>query len=120
MQLLDYYIKKKYTLNMSKITSLNVQRFFMKDQKAWDDLWTKNSDYSKGEIISCCTSHALEQLVLSIDPKNAHSHTSMINVIKPVLNLHIIQAMEIWECDDFEHNEDIQKILDIARTEMKN
>ena len=22
--------------------------------------------------------------------------------------------------DDFEHNEDIQKILDIARTEMKN
>jgi hypothetical protein len=44
----------------------------------------------------------------------------MINVIKPVLNIHIIQAMEIWECDDFEHNEDIQKILDIARTEMKN
>ena len=105
---------------MSKITSLNVERFFMKNQKAWDDLWTKNSDYSKGEMISCCTSHALEQLVISIDPKNDFTHKSMVNAIKPVLNIDIIQAMEIWECDDFEHNEDIQKILDIARTEMKN
>jgi len=99
---------------MSKITSLNVERFFMQNQEAWDELWTENSDYSKGEMISCCTSHALEQLVTSMDAHTEWTYESMINVIKPVLNLAIVQTMEIWECDDYEHNEDIEHICELA------
>ena len=80
---------------------------------------TEKGYKEKGEIVSCCSYHALEQFVMAIDPSNASSLESQIKTIKPGLDEHVLSAIALWECDDAEHNEDIQKILDIAKTEMK-
>ena len=42
-----------------------------------------------------------------------------IKSIKKGLDINVLNVIGDWRCDDDEHNEDIDKILDIAKKEMK-
>jgi len=42
-----------------------------------------------------------------------------IKAIKPGLDTNVLNAIGDWRCDDDEHNEYIDIILDIAKKEMK-
>ena len=43
----------------------------------------------------------------------------MIKSIKKGLDINVLNVIGDWRCDDDEHNEAIDKILDIAKKEMK-
>ena len=89
---------------------LNLLGFLKQDQEAWDNIWSEDADWEKGEIGSCCSSHALGMLVALIDPKADDSPSEIAEAIAPALNDDIKKAIKEWTCDDYEHNDDIKKI----------
>tara|TARA_B100001013_G_scaffold84508_1_gene46234 strand:- start:433 stop:753 length:321 start_codon:yes stop_codon:yes gene_type:complete len=106
---------------MDKKLQSDLYGFFCKEPKIWDKILIEDTHRLKGEIGSCCSSHALEQFVTFYFPKlNDLSVESQIKAIKPGLDEDVLSAIAFWKCDDDEHNEYIQEILDIAKKEMKN
>jgi len=112
---------------MDKKLNSDLVDFFLKNPDTWDKILIKDTYREKGEIGSCCSSHALEQFVMHYDPNNdslfESSHLiyeSMIKSIKKGLDINVLNAIADWKCDDDEHNEDIDMILDIAKKEMNN
>tara|TARA_B100000287_G_scaffold425657_1_gene472324 strand:- start:83 stop:403 length:321 start_codon:yes stop_codon:yes gene_type:complete len=104
---------------MDKKLQSDLYGFFCRDVKTWDKILIKDTHRAKGEIGSCCSSHALEQFVTYYFPKlNDLSTESQVKAIKPGLDEEVLHAIDFWKCDDDEHNEYIQEILDIARKEM--
>jgi len=88
----------------------NLLGFLKQDQEAWDNIWSEDAGWDKGEIGSCCSSHALGMLVALIDPKADDSPSEIAEAIAPALNDDIKKAIKEWTCDDYEHNDDIKKI----------
>ena len=66
----------------------NLLGFLQKDQEAWENIWSEDAQWDKGEIISCCSSHALDMFVALIDPKNDGSPSS-----QKQLRLHLIMML---------------------------
>ena len=109
---------------MDKKLNVDLMDLFLKNPDIWDKILiedTRRNMRKKGEIGSCCSSHALEQFITFYFPKlNDLSVESQIKAIKPGLDEDVLSAIAFWKCDDDEHNEYIQAILDIAKKEMKN
>ena len=112
---------------MDKKLNKDLVDFFYGNPDTWDKILIEDTHRKKGKIGSCCSSHALEQFVSHYDPKaveplfesNDLLFKSMIKSIKKGLDINVLNVIGDWRCDDDEHNEDIDKILDIAKKEMK-
>ena len=113
---------------MDKKLQSDLYGFFCKEPKIWDKILIKDTHRIKGEIGSCCSSHALEQFVtfyfpklnIPIDSDVSKMTKPQIKAIKPGLDINVLNAIGDWRCDDDEHNEYIDITLDIAKKEMKN
>ena len=116
---------------MDKKLNADLMDLFLKNPDIWDKILiedTRRNMRKKGEIGSCCSSHALEQFItfyfpklnIPIDSDVSKMTKPQIKAIKPGLDEDVLSAIAFWKCDDDEHNEDIQAILDIAKKEMKN
>ena len=112
---------------MDKKLNADLVDFFLKIPDTWDKLLIKDTNRKKGEIGSCCSSHALEQFITFYFPKlnipidiDVKKMTEpQIKAIKPGLDINVLNVIGDWRCDDDEHNEYIDIILDIAKKEMK-
>ena len=112
---------------MDKKLNADLVDFFLKIPDTWDKLLIKDTDRKKGEIGSCCSSHALEVLIehhfpkvkIPIDPNVEKMTKPQIEAIKPGLDINVLNVIGDWRCDDDEHNEYIDIILDLAQKEMK-
>jgi len=112
---------------MDKEFNADLVDFFLKIPDTWDKLLIKDTDRKKGEIGSCCSSHALEQLIeyhfpkvkVPIDPDVVKMTKPQIEAIKHGLDINVLNAIGDWRCDDDEHNEYIDIILDLAQKAMK-
>ena len=96
------------------MTKLNIDKkdllgFLKQDSKAWTKLWKEGAIWDKGKVEACCSSHALEQLVLLHDPENEMTATSIAMFLEPCLDSKIVDAIRNWMCDDEEHNEEVKK-----------
>ena len=113
---------------MDKKLNNDLENFFYGDSDTWDKILIEDTHRKKGEIGSCCSSHALEQFITFYFPKlnipidiDVKKMTEpQIKAIKPGLDTNVLNAIGDWRCDDDEHNEYIDIILDIAKKEMKN
>ena len=113
---------------MDKKLQSDLYGFFCKEPKIWDKILIEDTHRVKGEIGSCCSSHALEQFItfyfpklnIPIDSDVKKMIKPQIKAIKPGLDINVLNAIGDWRCDDDEHNEYIDIILDIAKKEMKN
>jgi|TARA_B100001964_G_C13697313_1_gene364476 hypothetical protein len=90
------------------------------DMKTWNEAWHEEAQWDKGEIPSCCSSHALELFVASIDSSNKCEADEIVEAIKPGLDEDVIKAIDNWKCDDDEHNEYIRKISHWASTAISD
>ena len=112
---------------MDKKLQSDLYGFFCKEPKIWDKILIEDTHRVKGEIGSCCSSHALEQFItfyfpklnIPIDSDVSKMTKPQIKAIKPGLDINVLNAIGDWRCDDDEHNEYIDIILDIAKKEMK-
>ena len=112
---------------MDKKLNADLVDFFLKIPDTWDKILIEDTRRKKGEIGSCCSSHALEQFITFYFPKlnipidiDVKKMTEpQIKAIKPGLDTNVLNAIGDWRCDDDEHNEYIDIILDIAKKEMK-
>ena len=112
---------------MDKKLNSDLLGFFNKSPNIWDKILIEDTHREKGEIGSCCSSHALEQFITFYFPKlnipidiDVKKMTEpQIKAIKPGLDTNVLNAIGDWRCDDDEHNEYIDIILDIAKKEMK-
>ena len=107
---------------MDKKLQSDLYGFFCKDPEVWDRILVEDTEKGyreKGEIGSCCSYHALEQFVTAIGGDDT-SIEGEVKAIKPGLDKEVLDAISSWQCDDDEHNESIQEILDIAKKEIKN
>ena len=115
---------------MDKNLNADLVDFFLKIPDIWDKILiedTRRNMRKKGEIGSCCSSHALEQFItfyfpklnIPIDSDVSKMTKPQIKAIKPGLDINVLNAISDWRCDDDEHNEYIDIILDIAKKEMK-
>ena len=112
---------------MDKKLNADLVDFFLKIPDTWDKLLINNTDRKKGEIGSCCSSHALEVLIehhfpkvkIPIDPDVKKMTKPQIEAIKPGLDINVLNVIGDWRCDDDEHNEYIDIILDLAKKAMK-
>ena len=118
--------QKKILLIIDKKLNSDLVDFFLKNPFIWDEILIKDKNRKKGEIGSCCSSHALEQFVSHYDPKAVADLfdakkliTAEIKSIKKGLDINVLNAIAKWRCDDDEHNQNITMILDIAKKEMK-
>ena len=113
---------------MDKKLNNDLENFFYGDSDTWDKILIEDTHRKKGEIGSCCSSHALEQFItfyfpklnIPIDSDVSKMTKPQIKAIKPGLDINVLNAIGDWRCDDDEHNEYIDIILDIAKKEMKN
>ena len=116
---------------MDKKLNVDLMDLFLKNPDIWDKILiedTRRNMRKKGEIGSCCSSHALEQFItfyfpklnIPIDSDVSKMTKPQIKAIKPGLDINVLNAIGDWRCDDDEHNEYIDIILDIAKKEMKN
>ena len=113
---------------MDKKLNSDLLGFFNKNPDIWDKILIEDTHRKKGEIGSCCSSHALEQFItfyfpklnIPIDSDVSKMTKPQIKAIKPGLDINVLNAIGDWRCDDDEHNEYIDIILDIAKKEMKN
>ena len=113
---------------MDKKLNSDLLGFFNKSPNIWDKILIEDTHGKKGEIGSCCSSHALEQFItfyfpklnIPIDSDVSKMTKPQIKAIKPGLDINVLNAIGDWRCDDDEHNEYIDIILDIAKKEMKN
>ena len=116
---------------MDKKLNADLMDLFLKNPDIWDKILiedTRRNMRKKGEIGSCCSSHALEQFItfyfpklnIPIDSDVSKMTKPQIKAIKPGLDINVLNAIGDWRCDDDEHNEYIDIILDIAKKEMKN
>ena len=113
---------------MDKKLQSDLYGFFCKEPKIWDKILIEDTHREKGEIGSCCSSHALEQFItfyfpklnIPIDSDVSKMTKPQIKAIKPGLDINVLNAIGDWRCDDDEHNEYIDITLDIAKKEMKN
>ena len=115
---------------MDKKLNVDLMDLFLKNPDIWDKILiedTRRNMRKKGEIGSCCSSHALEQFItfyfpklnIPIDIDVKKMIKPQIKAIKPGLDINVLNAIGDWRCDDDEHNEYIDIILDIAKKEMK-
>ena len=115
---------------MDKKLNADLLDLFLKNPDIWDKILiedTRRNMRKKGEIGSCCSSHALEQFItfyfpklnIPIDSDVSKMTKPQIKAIKPGLDINVLNAIGDWRCDDDEHNEYIDIILDIAKKEMK-
>ena len=115
---------------MDKKLNVDLMDLFLKNPDIWDKILiedTRRNMRKKGEIGSCCSSHALEQFItfyfpklnIPIDSDVSKMTKPQIKAIKPGLDINVLNAIGDWRCDDDEHNEYIDIILDIAKKEMK-
>ena len=115
---------------MDKKLNADLMDLFLKNPDIWDKILiedTRRNMRKKGEIGSCCSSHALEQFItfyfpklnIPIDSDVSKMTKPQIKAIKPGLDINVLNAIGDWRCDDDEHNEYIDIILDIAKKEMK-
>ena len=120
--------QKKILLIIDKKLNSDLVDFFLKNPFIWDEILIKDKNRKKGEIGSCCSSHALEQFVMHYDPKaveplfesNYLLFKSMIKSIKKGLDINVLNEIAKWRCDDDEHNECIDMILAFAKKEINN
>ena len=113
---------------MDKKLNSDLLGFFNKSPDIWDKILIEDTHREKGEIGSCCSSHALELFIeyhfpkvkIPIDSDVSKMTKPQIKAIKPGLDINVLNAIGDWRCDDDEHNEYIDIILDIAKKEMKN
>ena len=114
---------------MDKKLNKDLVDFFHGNPDTWDKILIEDTHRKKGEIGSCCSSHALEQFVSGYDPKaivlandefGKNLIIAYIKSIKKGLDINVLNAIAKWKCDDDEHNEDIDMILAFAKKEMKN
>ena len=70
-KILIYWLlyQKKILLIIDKKLNSDLVDFFLKNPFIWDEILIKDKNRKKGEIGSCCSSHALEQFVMHYDPK---------------------------------------------------
>ena len=122
--------QKKILLIIDKKLNSDLVDFFLKNPFIWDEILIKDKNRKKGEIGSCCSSHALEEFVSHYDPKatagvvmddefGKNLTIAQIKSIKKGLDINVLNAIAKWRCDDDEHNQNITMILDIAKKEMK-
>ena len=112
---------------MDKKLNSDLLGFFNKSPNIWDKILIEDTHREKGEIGSCCSSHALEQFItfyfpklnIPIDSDVSKMTKPQIKAIKPGLDMNVLNAIGDWRCDDDEHNEYIDIILDLAQKEMK-
>ena len=112
---------------MDKKLNVDLMDLFLKNPDIWDKILIEDTHRKKGEIGSCCSSHALEQFItfyfpklnIPIDSDVSKMTKPQIKAIKPGLDINVLNAIGDWRCDDDEHNEYIDIILDIAKKEMK-
>ena len=111
---------------MDKKLNKDLENFFYGDPDTWDKILIEDTHRKKGEITSCCSFHALERFVEHYAPKATADLfdakdliKAQIKSIKKGLDINVLNVIGDWRCDDDEHNEDIDKILDIAKKEMK-
>ena len=112
---------------MDKKLNADLVDFFLKIPDTWDKILIKDTNRTKGEIGSCCSSHALEQFIeyhfpkvkIPLDPDVVKMTKPQIEAIKPGLDINVLNVIGDWRCDDDEHNEYIDIILDLAQKEMK-
>ena len=112
---------------MDKKLNNDLENFFYGDSDTWDKILIEDTHREKGEIGSCCSSHALEQFItfyfpklnIPIDSDVSKMTKPQIKAIKPGLDINVLNAIGDWRCDDDEHNEYIDITLDIAKKEMK-
>ena len=112
---------------MDKKFNADLVDFFLKIPDTWDKLLINDTNRKKGEIRSCCSSHALEQFITYYFPKvnipidiDVRKMTKpQIEAIKHGLDINVLNAIGDWRCDDDEHNEYIDIILDLAQKAMK-
>ena len=112
---------------MDKKLNADLVDFFLKIPDTWDKLLIKDTDRNKGEIGSCCSSHALEVLIeyhfpkvkIPIDPDVVKMTKPQIEAIKHGLEINVLNVIGDWRCDDDEHNEYIDIILDLAQKALK-
>ena len=112
---------------MDKKLNSDLLGFFNKSPNIWDKILIEDTHREKGEIGSCCSSHALEQFItfyfpklnIPIDSDVSKMTKPQIKAIKPGLDINVLNAIGDWRCDDDEHNEYIDITLDIAKKEMK-
>ena len=116
---------------MDKKLNKDLVDFFHGNPDTWDKILIEDPNRKKGEIGSCCSSHALEQFVSGYDPKatagvvmddefGKNLIIAYIKSIKKGLDINVLNAIAKWKCDDDEHNEDIDMILAFAKKEMNN
>ena len=112
---------------MDKKLNVDLMDLFLKNPDIWDKILIEDTHREKGEIGSCCSSHALEQFItfyfpklnIPIDSDVSKMTKPQIKAIKPGLDINVLNAIGDWRCDDDEHNEYIDIILDLAQKEMK-
>ena len=117
---------------MDKKLNKDLVDFFYGNPDTWDKILIEDTHRKKGEIGSCCSSHALEQFVSHYDPKAIADLKAIANLfdakklitaeiksIKKGLDINVLNAIAKWRCYDFDHNQFIIMILDIAKKEMK-
>ena len=56
---------------------------------------------------------------IPIDPDVVKMTEPQIEAIKPGLDINVLNVIGDWRCDDDEHNEYIDIILDLAQKAMK-
>ena len=111
--------QKKILLIMDKKLNADLVDFFLKIPETWDKFLINDTKKKKGEIGSCCSSHALEVLIehhfpkvkIPIDPDVKKMTKPQIEAIKPGLDINVLNVIGDWRCDDDEHNEYIDIIL---------
>ena len=115
---------------MDKKLNNDLENFFYGDSDTWDKICidaTRRNVRKKGEITSCCSSHALEQFITFYFPKlnipidiDVRKMTEpQIKAIKPGLDTNVLNAITKWRCSDAEHNDYIDWIRALAKQEMK-
>ena len=105
---------------MDKTLQSNLLGILNQDLQTWDSVWREGVDWDKGEIPSCCSSHALELFVSSIDSSNDLSVMSIVEAITPGLDKDVVKAIDNWKCDDDEHNDSIKRIFHFASTSISD
>ena len=116
---------------MDKKLNKDLVDFFHGNPDTWDKILIEDTHRKKGEIGSCCSSHALEEFVSHYDPKATadvvmddefakNLTIAQIKSIKKGLDINVLNAIAKWRCDDDEHNECIDMILAFAKKEMNN
>ncbi|SVC22763.1 uncharacterized protein METZ01_LOCUS275617 [marine metagenome] len=105
---------------MDKTLQSNLLGILNQDLKTWDSVWREGADWDKGEIPSCCSYHAIEVFVSSIDSSNDLSTDSVVKAIKPGLDESVLNAINNYKCDDDEHNGYIEELYDAVDKEISN